>query len=198
MGRVLSSSTSLNAQRGGKGDRARLHLGPWVIAPPMVGGLVVGPMARYGSATLRGKTRSSGCRSIGCGGRCRVRQHRPSPPGSALVAGTAAGPSQFLSWSIALGSGTSGGTLAPLFTIGGALGAALGGGVAVLLPYAGVDPRLAALAGMAALLDVVVGVLTRSDILRATSESGGQFVAGCRARARSQGEKTRLNLRTRS
>src|SRR5580692_4497828 len=33
---------------------------------------------------------------------------------------------KFVSWSIALGSGTSGGTLAPLFTIGGALGALLG------------------------------------------------------------------------
>src|SRR5207237_9764829 len=30
---------------------------------------------------------------------------------------------KFVSWSISLGSGTSGGTLAPLFTIGGALGA---------------------------------------------------------------------------
>ena len=33
---------------------------------------------------------------------------------------------KFVSWSISLGSGTSGGTLAPLFTIGGGLGALLG------------------------------------------------------------------------
>ena len=33
---------------------------------------------------------------------------------------------KFISWSISLGSGTSGGTLAPLFTIGGGLGAVLG------------------------------------------------------------------------
>ena len=58
---------------------------------------------------------------------------------------------KLLSWSIALGSGTSGGTLAPLFTVGGALGAAFGMAVAALLPQAGVDPRLAALVGMAAL-----------------------------------------------
>jgi H+/Cl- antiporter ClcA/CBS domain-containing protein len=58
---------------------------------------------------------------------------------------------KFASWSIALGSGTSGGTLAPLFTVGGALGAACGFGAAALLPGAGVDPRLAALVGMAAL-----------------------------------------------
>jgi H+/Cl- antiporter ClcA len=58
---------------------------------------------------------------------------------------------KFLSWSIALGSGTSGGTLAPLFTIGGALGALIGIGVATLAPQFGVDPRIAALVGMAAI-----------------------------------------------
>ena len=58
---------------------------------------------------------------------------------------------KFTSWAIALGSGTSGGTLAPLFTIGGALGALLGTALAFFLPSAGVDPRLAALVGMAAL-----------------------------------------------
>lgn len=58
---------------------------------------------------------------------------------------------KFLSWSIALGSGTSGGTLAPLFTIGGGLGAVAGMGVAWLAPNLGVDPRIAALVGMAAI-----------------------------------------------
>ena len=58
---------------------------------------------------------------------------------------------KFLSWSIALGSGTSGGTLAPLFTIGGALGALIGIGMATLAPQFGVDPRIAALVGMAAI-----------------------------------------------
>jgi CBS domain-containing protein len=58
---------------------------------------------------------------------------------------------KFLSWSIALGSGTSGGTLAPLFTIGGGVGCALGVAAANVLPWAGIDPRIAALVGMAAL-----------------------------------------------
>ncbi|BDU69087.1 chloride channel protein [Geothrix oryzae] len=58
---------------------------------------------------------------------------------------------KFLSWAIALGSGTSGGTLAPLFTIGGALGGLLGGLVASLLPKVGVDPGICALVGMAAI-----------------------------------------------
>ena len=58
---------------------------------------------------------------------------------------------KFISWSIALGSGTSGGTLAPLFTFGGAVGALLGGAVATLSPALGMDPRTAALVGMAAM-----------------------------------------------
>jgi chloride channel protein, CIC family len=58
---------------------------------------------------------------------------------------------KFVSWSIALSSGSSGGTLAPLFTIGGGLGAALGAGLVILLPSAGIDPKIAALVGMAAM-----------------------------------------------
>lgn len=58
---------------------------------------------------------------------------------------------KFISWSLALGSGTSGGTLAPLLTFGGGLGALLGVGLTALLPMAGVDPRLAALVGMASM-----------------------------------------------
>ncbi|HJT36340.1 MAG TPA: chloride channel protein [Pirellulales bacterium] len=58
---------------------------------------------------------------------------------------------KFISWSISLGSGTSGGTLAPLFTMGGGLGAVLGAWAVWLLPEAGIDVRIAALVGMAAL-----------------------------------------------
>jgi H+/Cl- antiporter ClcA/CBS domain-containing protein len=58
---------------------------------------------------------------------------------------------KFVSWSISLGSGTSGGTLAPLFTIGGGLGTLLGAGAAAIMPGAHVDIRVAALVGMAAM-----------------------------------------------
>ena len=58
---------------------------------------------------------------------------------------------KFLAWSIYLGSGTSGGTLAPLFTVGGGLGALLGSALAIALPSAHVDPRIAALVGMTAM-----------------------------------------------
>ncbi|HET7451683.1 MAG TPA: chloride channel protein [Thermoanaerobaculia bacterium] len=68
-----------------------------------------------------------------------------------LEAVAALGILKFLSWAISLGSGTSGGTLAPLFTIGGALGALLGAGLAQVFPAAGIDLRIAALVGMAAI-----------------------------------------------
>ncbi len=58
---------------------------------------------------------------------------------------------KLVSWALSLGTGTSGGTLAPLFTIGGGLGAALGAAAARALPSAGIDVRVAALVGMAAL-----------------------------------------------
>ncbi len=57
---------------------------------------------------------------------------------------------KFLSWSISLGSGTSGGTLAPLLTIGAGCGQVLGAAAIWCLPFAGIDLRLAALVGMAA------------------------------------------------
>src|SRR5574337_1306308 len=58
---------------------------------------------------------------------------------------------KFISWVIALGSGTSGGTLAPLFMIGGSLGAVVGIGINHLMPSFHIDPRIAALVGMAAI-----------------------------------------------
>ncbi len=54
---------------------------------------------------------------------------------------------KFLSWSVALGSGTSGGTLAPLMTIGSGLGLVAGLALHVLVPS--LDVHLAALVGMA-------------------------------------------------
>jgi H+/Cl- antiporter ClcA/CBS domain-containing protein len=58
---------------------------------------------------------------------------------------------KLISWTISLASGTSGGTIAPLFIIGGALGSALGAAGNALLPVAHIDIRIAALVGMAAI-----------------------------------------------
>ncbi len=58
---------------------------------------------------------------------------------------------KFVSWAISLGSGTSGGTLAPLLTIGGTTGVLLGSVVLYWFPGSGVTLPLAALVGMAAM-----------------------------------------------
>ncbi|GGF16612.1 chloride channel protein [Hymenobacter cavernae] len=58
---------------------------------------------------------------------------------------------KFTSWVIALGSGTSGGTLGPLLTIGAASGALLGGVVLQLFPGSNINLPLAALVGMSAM-----------------------------------------------
>lgn len=58
---------------------------------------------------------------------------------------------KFLSWTISLGSGTSGGTLAPLLTIGGGAGNLLGVLWLRVFPGSGLDLRVAGLVGMAAL-----------------------------------------------
>src|SRR5690606_26602460 len=76
----------------------------------------------------------------------------------ALLTGSLTGPAlltlvvlKFVAWSIYLGSGTSGGTLAPLFIIGGGLGAGMGFVIADLAPGLGVSPPVAGLVGMAAM-----------------------------------------------
>lgn len=58
---------------------------------------------------------------------------------------------KFISWAVALGSGTSGGTLAPLLTIGGAIGALLGMWVQQIYPESEVNIAMAALLGMSAM-----------------------------------------------
>jgi H+/Cl- antiporter ClcA len=90
---------------------------------------------------------------------------------------------KLVSWSVALGSGTSGGTLAPLFTIGGAAGAVAG----VVLSHAGlpIDVRIAAVVGMAAMFAGASHALMASVVF--AYEATGQpatvvpLLAGCAA-----------------
>jgi CIC family chloride channel protein len=90
---------------------------------------------------------------------------------------------KFLSWAIALGSGTSGGTLAPLFTIGGGLGTLIGVAGQKLFPALSVDLKAAALVGMAALFAGASRALLASVVF--AFETTGQQVgllpllAGC-------------------
>jgi len=90
---------------------------------------------------------------------------------------------KLISWSIALGSGTAGGTLAPLFTIGGGAGVLVGAGAAALLPMLGIDPRVAGLVGMAAAFTGASRALLASVVFafEATHQPMGllPLLAGC-------------------
>ena len=90
---------------------------------------------------------------------------------------------KYLSWSISLGSGTSGGTLAPLFTIGGALGVLLGTVILSWFPHSGINIPTAALVGMAAMFAGASRAWLTSIVF--ALETTGQFngllplLAGC-------------------
>lgn len=82
---------------------------------------------------------------------------------------------KYISWVISLGSGTSGGTLAPLLTIGGATGALIGVLFIQLFPGSGVNLPTAALIGMAAMFAGASRALLTSIIfaLETTGQSNG-------------------------
>lgn len=92
---------------------------------------------------------------------------------------------KFLSWSISLGSGTSGGTLAPLLTMGAGCGQVLGAAGIWLVPHAGIDLRVAALVGMAALFAGASRAFLASAVFafETTFQSFGllPLLAGCAA-----------------
>jgi CBS domain-containing protein len=92
---------------------------------------------------------------------------------------------KFVSWAVYLGSGTSGGTLAPLFTIGGGLGAWVGAQVAAAAPALGIDARVAGLVGMAAIFAGASHALLASVIFafETTRQPLGllPLLAGCTA-----------------
>lgn len=92
---------------------------------------------------------------------------------------------KFLSWAIALGSGTSGGTLAPLLTIGGATGILLGSVIIRFFPQSGITLSLAALVGMSAMFAGASRALLTSIIfaLETTGQSNAllPLLAACAA-----------------
>ena len=103
---------------------------------PALGGIAVGAIGLFAPATL------------GVGYQNIDHMLQGDLAVKALIALTLL---KLISWAIALGSGTSGGTLAPLFTVGGGLGGLAGFACAAAFPSLHVDPRIAALVGMAAI-----------------------------------------------
>lgn len=92
---------------------------------------------------------------------------------------------KFVSWAIALGSGTSGGTLAPLLTIGGATGALLASVILHFFPNSGVVLPLGALVGMSAMFAGASRALLTSIVfaLETTGQSNAllPLLASCTA-----------------
>jgi H+/Cl- antiporter ClcA/CBS domain-containing protein len=92
---------------------------------------------------------------------------------------------KFISWVVSLGSGTSGGTLAPLLTIGGAAGALIGGVILYWFPDSGVTVPMAALVGMSAIFAGASRAFITSIIfaLESTGESNAllALLATCTA-----------------
>lgn len=90
---------------------------------------------------------------------------------------------KFISWAVSLSSGTSGGTLAPLLTIGGGAGALVGALLQHVAPHAGVDIRVAALVGMAAMFAGASRALLASVVFafETTLQPNGllPILAGC-------------------
>jgi chloride channel protein, CIC family len=92
---------------------------------------------------------------------------------------------KFISWLVYLGSGTSGGTLAPLFTIGGGAGALMGGVLSAAAPALAVDVHVAGLVGMAAIFAGASHALLASVVFafETTRQPMGllPLLAGCSA-----------------
>lgn len=92
---------------------------------------------------------------------------------------------KFISWVIALGSGTSGGTLAPLLTIGGAAGILLAMSILHFFPASGITLALSALVGMSALFAGSSRALLTSIVfaLEVTGQANAllPLLAGCTA-----------------
>jgi H+/Cl- antiporter ClcA len=119
----------------------KLHVGqPWL---PAIGGLLVGVIALYVPQVL-----GAGYDVISS---VLAGQIAISLAVVILVAKAGA-------WILALGSRTSGGTLAPLFMVGSCLGLVFGWGVVSLFPNLGISPAVFAIASMAA----VFGTMTRA------------------------------------
>ena len=92
---------------------------------------------------------------------------------------------KFISWSVSLGSGTSGGTLAPLLTIGAATGSLIGGLLLTWFPDCGITIPMAALMGMSAMFAGASRALLTSIVfaLETTQQSNAliPLIAVCSA-----------------
>lgn len=137
---------------------------------PMIGGACVGVVGRFSPETL----------GVGYANVDRLLSGDFTGVGLLFFCAM-----KFVSWSIALGSGTSGGTLAPLFTIGGGVGVLVGSAYNHLGLGGPMDLRGAALVGMASCFAGASRALFTSVLFafETTRQANGlgPLLAGCAA-----------------
>lgn len=81
---------------------------------------------------------------------------------------------KFVSWSVALGSGTSGGTLAPLLTFGSSLGVVLSYIAHIYFPHLGVSTEITALVCMSSMFSGATRAVLTSTVF-AVEATGAHF-----------------------
>ena len=84
---------------------------------------------------------------------------------------------KLVSWAVALGSGTSGGTLAPLLTFGSLLGLALGIIGNTLFPELGIRPEVCAFVGMSAIFAGATRAILTATVFALESTGVGVGIA---------------------
>ncbi len=127
------------------------HLGPWVIAVPVVGGLIVGVMAKYGSSKIRGHGIPEAMEAV-ITSRSRIE---------AKVAIL-----KPLSAAIAIGTGGPFGAEGPIIQTGGALGSLVGQFISTTAAERKVLLACGAGAGMAATFNTpIAGVILAIELL---------------------------------
>ncbi len=104
---VITSLAYDGALRVGPSSPVESHLGPWAALVPVVGGLVIGLMARYGSEKIRGHGIPEALEAI------LIGESRMSPKVAVLKP---------LSSAISIGTGGPFGAEGPIIMTGGALG----------------------------------------------------------------------------
>lgn len=127
---------------------------------PMIGGLVVGIVGYFEPRTL----------GVGYSNITNALQGK-----MLLVPALSLFVLKFVSWSISLGSGTSGGTLAPLLTFGSSFGVVLSYVGMSLFPDIGIQPEVAALVCMSSMFSGATRAVLTSTVfaLEATGTHSG-------------------------
>jgi chloride channel protein, CIC family len=127
------------------------HLGPWVIVTPVIGGLIIGFMAKYGSEKIKGHGIPEAMEAV------LVSRSRIEPKVAILKP---------LSAAIAIGTGGPFGAEGPIIQTGGAFGSVIGQIVSTTASERKVLLACGAGAGMAATFNTpIAGVILAIELL---------------------------------